>query len=105
MQARDAVAGKRERERGEELSPSSSTGALTSVHVSVREAPALRQTALHRREAEMQGLQGLDGEPALERPLPERDAVPGRERGPGSAGSSTPRSDRRGRILASSTTR
>ena len=71
MRARDAVAGERERERREELEPVL-VDRRADERPCVREgeaAPALRQTALHRLEAEMQGLQGLDGEPALERPL------------------------------------
>ena len=79
----DAVAGERERERGEQLEAVLVDGRVDE-RPRVREgeaAPALGETALHRLEAEVQGLQGLDGEPALEGPLPERDAVPRGERG------------------------
>ncbi len=63
--------------------PSSSTGALTSFHVSGKRqaAAALGEPTLDRLKPQSQRLQRLDREPALERPLAQRDTVPGDERG------------------------
>jgi hypothetical protein len=83
MRPSDAIAGKRERECGEKLEP-------VLVHRRVDElprvleqdpAPALRETALDGLKPKSERLQRLDGKPAFEGPLPERDAMPGGERG------------------------
>ena len=62
---------------------SSSTGAFTSFQVSSSEsaAAALGQAPLDGVEPQPDRLQRLDREPALVRPLAQRDAMPGDERG------------------------
>ncbi len=82
LRARDAISGDRERERCEELE-------AVLVHGCVDELPRVRrgkspaslgEPPLHRLESQPERLQRLDREPALVRPLAQRDPVPGDER-------------------------